>query len=184
MSEIASKGQLRMSFLRWAFVTVPAVLLLGLLSGSMASTGSDNLWYAALQKPTGTPPNWVFPVAWTSIYILIGLALAVVLNARGARLRGPAVALFIVQMLLNIAWMPLFFGAHQVFWALVLIWTLFALALVTTFLFGRIRSLAAWLMVPYLVWLSYAGMLTIGIDRLNPNATTLVPPGATTQIPL
>ena len=184
MSEIASKGQLRMSFLRWAFITVPAVLLLGLLSGTMVPAGSDNRWYAALAKPAGTPPDWVFPVAWTSIYILIGLALAVVLNARGARLRGAAVALFVVQMLLNIAWMPLFFGAHQVFWSLVLIWTLFALALLTTLIFGRIRALAAWLMVPYLVWLAYAGMLTIGIDRLNPGATTLVPPGATTQIPL
>lgn len=184
MSEIASRGQLRMSFLRWAFVTVPAVLLLGLLSGTMVSAGSDNRWYAALTKPTGTPPDWVFPVAWTSIYILMGFALAVVLNARGARLRGVAVALFVAQMLLNIVWMPLFFGAHQVFWALVLIWTLFALAFVTTLVFGRIRSLAAWLMVPYLVWLAYAGMLTLGIHRLNPGASTLVPPGATTQIPL
>ena len=173
-----------MSFLRWAFVTVPAVLLTGLLSGSLVSAGGENRWYAALAKPPGTPPDWVFPVAWTTIYILIGLALAVVINARGARLRGPAIALFIVQMLLNIVWMPLFFGAHQVFWSLVLIWTLFALALVTTLIFGRIRPLAAWLMVPYLVWLAYAGMLVIGIDRLNPGATTLVPPGATTQIPL
>ena len=173
-----------MSFLRWAFVTIPAVLLLGLLSASLISAGSENRWYAALAKPPGTPPDWVFPVAWTSIYILIGLALAVVINARGARLRGIAIALFVVQMSLNVLWMPLFFGAHQVFWSLVLIWSLFALAIVTTLVFGRIRSLAAWLMVPYLVWLAYAGMLTVGIDRLNPGATTLVPAGATTQIEL
>lgn len=173
-----------MSFLRWAFVTVPAVLLAELLSASLVSAGADNRWYAALAKPPGTPPDWVFPVAWTSIYVLIGIALAVVINARGARLRGAAIALFVVQMLLNIVWMPLFFGAHQVFWSLVLIWGLFALAIGTTVLFGRVRPLAAWLMVPYLAWLAYAGMLVIGIDRLNPGATTLVPSGATTQIPI
>lgn len=184
MSEIASKGQLRLSFLRWAFVTVPAVLLVGLLSGSLVTAGGENRWYAALQKPELTPPDWLFPVAWTTIYVLIGVALAVVVNARGARLRGLGIALFVVQMLLNILWMPLFFGAHQVFWSLVLIWALFALALVTTLVFGRIRALAAWLMVPYLAWLAYAGMLVIGIDRLNPGATTLVPPAATTQISL
>lgn len=184
MTEIASRGQLRLSFLRWAFVTVPAVLLVGLLSASLVTAGGENRWYAALAKPAATPPDWVFPVAWTSIYILIGLALAVVVNARGARLRGPAIALFVVQMLLNVVWMPLFFGAHQVFWSLVLIWALFALAFATTLLFGRIRALAAWLMVPYLVWLAYAGVLVISIDRMNPDATTLVPPAATTQIPL
>ena len=76
MGGIASKGQLRMSFLRWAAVTVPAVILLGFLSGSVAPAGSENAWYVALRKPAATPPGWVFPVAWTTLYALMGLALA------------------------------------------------------------------------------------------------------------
>ena len=94
MSGIASKGQLRMSFLRWAAVTVPLVLLLGFLSGRSVPAGDENGWYRALAKPALTPPGWAFPVAWTIIYVCLGLAVAMVLNARGSRGRGAAVALF------------------------------------------------------------------------------------------
>ena len=184
MREIASKQQLRSAFLRWAIVTVPLVLLLGFASARLVPTGSDNLWYAALIKPVETPPDWAFPVAWTTIYVLMGLALAMIINARGSRLRGPAILLFALSLAANLIWSPLFFGAHQVFWALVLIVIMFVLALATTFVFGRVRSSAAWLMVPYLLWLLYAGMLNWKIDQLNPNAATLVPSSAATQITL
>jgi tryptophan-rich sensory protein len=182
LGEIASPGQLRMSFLRWAFVTVPLILVLGLLSGWLAQSGEENAWYAALAKPELTPPGWAFPVAWTSLYILLGLAIAMILNARGARLRSVGVALFVMQMALNFAWTPLFFGAHQVTAAFWLIVFMLALAIAATVVFARIRKAAAWLMVPYMVWISFAGLLTLGIDRLNPNAEALVPPGASTKI--
>ncbi len=71
MSGIASKGQLRMSFLRWAIVTVPLILLLGFASGRAVPAGSENSWYVALQKPELTPPGWVFSGRWTSLYILL-----------------------------------------------------------------------------------------------------------------
>jgi len=180
--EIASKGQLRLAFLRWAIVTVPFVLLLGFTSGRLVPSGAENLWYMALQKPAETPPGWVFPVAWTILYILMGLALAMVINARGAKWRGPALALFALQLAANLAWTPLFFGAHQVFWALVLIVAILVLAIATTILFGRVRKAAAWLMVPYLVWLSYAAILNYRIDTMNPNARTLVPGEAAPQM--
>jgi benzodiazapine receptor len=182
--EIASKQQLRLAFLRWAVVTVPLLLLLGFTSARLVPTGSANSWYAALAKPAQTPPDWAFPAAWTVIYILLGLALAMIINARGSRLRGRAIGLFVVQMIVNLIWTPLFFGAHQIFWALVVIVVMFLLALSTTFLFGRIRTGAAWLMVPYLAWLVVAGILTFQIHRLNPNADTLVRPSSTTQIDL
>ena len=92
---------------------MPLILLLGFLSGRSVPAGSDNGWYQPLVKPALTPPGWVFPVAWTTLYILIGLALAMILNARGARGRGLAVALFVGQFALNLAWTPLFFGAHR-----------------------------------------------------------------------
>ncbi|MCP3732415.1 tryptophan-rich sensory protein [Sphingomonas sp. MG17] len=172
--EIASKAQLRLAFLRWAIVTVPFVLLLGFASGRLVPSGDENLWYQMLQKPAETPPGWVFPVAWTALYAMMGLALAMIINARGSRLRGLALTLFAVQLAANLVWSPLFFGAHQVFWALVLIVVIFVLALATTLVFGRIRKGAAWLMVPYLAWLCFAGILNYQIDRMNPNAETLV----------
>ena len=104
----------------------------------------------------------MFPVAWTALYILIGLALAMILNARGSRLRGVAIALFAMQMVLNLAWTPLFFGAHQVTAAFWLIVFMFVISIATTLVFGRIRKAAAWLMVPYLAWLCFAGMLDCG----------------------
>lgn len=182
MREIASKQQLRLAFLRWAVVTVPFILILGITSARIAPVGSANRWYVALTKPAETPPDWAFPVAWTAIYILMGLALAMIIHARGSRLRGPAIMLFAAQMVVNLLWSPLFFGMHQVSWSLVAIAVMFALTLATTLLFGRIRAGAAWLLVPYLAWLVYAGMLNYRIYELNPDAETLVPSSATTQI--
>ena len=182
LREIASKQQLRLAFMRWAVVTVPFILLLGFCSARLVPTGSSNRWYVGLAKPAGTPPDWAFPVAWTAIYILLGCALAMIINARGSRLRGPAIALFAMQMVVNLIWSPLFFGMHQVFWSLVALAVMFVLALATAILFGRIRAGAAWLLVPYLAWLVYAGALGYGIYELNPDAETLVPSSSTTQI--
>lgn len=182
MSEIASKGQLRLAYLRWAVVTVPLILLLGFLSARLAPSGSENLWYMRLDKPAAMPPGWAFPLAWSILYILLGLAIAMVINARRARLRGPAITLFVLQMLLNLAWTPVFFGLHQVKTALILIGVLFGLALVTSFLFGRVRKGAALLMLPYLIWICYAAFLLYRIDTLNPNADHIVPGRASDQI--
>jgi benzodiazapine receptor len=184
VSEIASPGQLRLSFLRWALVTVPLILLLGFASGRIVPAGDQSAWYRALTKPALNPPGIAFPVVWSLLYILLGLALAIVLNARGAAGRGLAITLFVVQLILNLVWTPLFFGAHQVTWALVDLVALVLVAILTTVQFSRVRRTAAWLMVPYLVWISFAACLTFGIRQLNPDAESLVPPGASTQIQL
>lgn len=171
-----------MSFLRWALFIVPLILLLGWLSGQWAGSGSENRWYAALAKPDTTPPDWSFGVVWTILYILMGLALAMILHARGANGRLLAIALFVVQLVGNLLWSPLFFGMHQVGAALWLLIAIFVLAFITTLLFARIRTAAGWLLVPYLAWLVVAGILNYQIDTLNPDAETLVVPAATTQI--
>lgn len=176
--EIATKGQLRWAFLRWAMVTVPLIILLGFGSSQFAPSGDKSAWYRELAKPALNPPGWVFPIAWTTLYILMGLALAMILNARGSRYRGLAIGLFAVQMLLNLVWTPVFFGAHLVFAALLIIVAMFVVALVTTIVFGRIRTAAAWLMVPYLAWLCFAGALNFGIMQLNPNAESIIVPKA------
>lgn len=182
MSEIASKRQLQLAFARWAIVTVPFVLLLGFASARLAPAGSANCWYAALVKPSVTPPDWAFPMAWTVIYALLGLSLATIVNARGSRLRGAAIALFALQLAVNLAWSPVFFGMHQVTWALGLLGGMFGLTAVMIAVFARIRGTAALLLVPYLAWIAFAGYLTYAIIDLNPSAETLVPSSSTTQI--
>ena len=171
-----------MSFLRWAVVTVPLIILLGFLAGRTVPMGGDSRWYVALAKPALTPPGWLFPVAWTMLYVLLGLALAMVLHARGARRRGLAITLFAAGFALNLAWTPIFFGAHRVAAALVVIGAMLAIGIATTIVFARIRPVAAWLMVPYLVWISFAGVLTWRIGQLNPDARTLVPGARTSQM--
>ncbi|HWL48179.1 MAG TPA: TspO/MBR family protein [Sphingomonadaceae bacterium] len=182
MGQIASRGQIRMVFVRWALVMVPLLLLLGMASGIISGSGYANRWFAALDKPAAMPPGWAFGVAWTILYVLMGLALATVLGARGARRRRIAIAVFVVQFVMNLAWSPLFFAAHQVDAALILIALLFIVAAVTAWRFFRIRPVAGLLLVPYLAWLLFAGYLNYEIARLNPDAGTLAPGGASTQI--
>lgn len=182
MSEIASKGQLRLSFLRWAMVAVPSVMFLGLLSGVLSGSGANNPWYAVLAKPSFTPPGWVFGAVWPVLYLLIGLSFAVVLNARRAPGRGIAIMLFVVQLACNLVWSPLFFAAHEVALAAYLAIVILALAVLTSVYFARIRTVAALLMLPYVAWLCFAALLSHQMHNLNPDAESLVPPAAHTQI--
>jgi translocator protein len=175
LTGIASKSQLRMSYLRFALFTVPLILLLGTVSGRIANSGYGNPWFDALVKPSFMPPGWAFGLVWPLLYILLGLALAMILNARGARGRGLAIGLFAAQLLLNFTWSPLFFAYHQVRTALVVIILMLILSTIATFLFARIRRTAALLMLPYLAWLAFATALNYQIMVLNPDAENLVP---------
>lgn len=182
MNEIASKGQLRLSFLRRALFVVPAILFLGFLSGRVSNSGYGNRWFDALVKPDIMPPGFAFPVAWSILYVLMGIALSIVLHARGARMRGVAILFFVLQLACNLAWSPLFFAAHKVSAALALILLILLLVIVTTVLFWRIRAVAGVLMLPYIAWLCFAATLNYEIGRLNPEAETLVAPALRTQI--
>lgn len=182
MGQIASKGQLRMSFVRWALFCVPLILFLGFLSGRISNSGYGNPWFDALAKPGWIPPGWVFGAVWGTLYILMGLAIAQVLNARGATGQRAAVALFVGQLLLNLAWSPVFFAFHKVTLALVLILAILGLAGATTFAFFSIRKPAAWMMAPYLVWLCFATALNYQVMKLNPDAESIRPASPRTQI--
>lgn len=173
-----------MSFLRYALFTVPAVVLLGTLSGRLAGSGYSNPWFAALVKPGFLPPGWAFGAAWTILYALLGLALAMLLHARGAHWRRPALALFLVQLALNYAWPPLFFAFHQAEAALVLILVMIGLSAAASVLIWWIRPAASLLLLPYLAWLCFAAALTLEIIRLNPYASALVSGAPSADIPI
>lgn len=182
MTELATHDQLRMSFLRWALVTVPATVLLGSLSGLLSNSGFGNSWFNALDMPAIMPPGWVFGVVWPALYTLLGLALAMILHARGAKGRGVALGLYAMAFIANLAWSPLFFSAHQITAAFYLILFMIAVTIATAFAFGRIRSAAAWLLVPYMAWISFAAILNYQFDVMNPDAETLAPAAASTQL--
>jgi tryptophan-rich sensory protein len=182
MTELASIGQLRGSLLRWALFLVPAVLLLGMLSGSLSGSGPGNPWFGALVKPPLYPPTLTFALVWIVLYALMGVAVAMVAAARGARWRPTALALFGVQLALNLAWSPLFFGAHQIVAALALLAVLDAAVIATIVLFRMVRPGAALLLLPYLAWILFATLLTWQLHVANPNADGRDVSGAVTRV--
>jgi tryptophan-rich sensory protein len=182
MSELASMGQLRGSLMRWALFMVPGVLLLGLLSARLSGSGVNDAWFAGLTKPTFYPPPVVFALVWIVLYLLMGLALAMVAAARGASSRTAALAAFGVQLALNLAWSPLFFGGHRIVAALVLILVLDLAVIATIVLFQRVRPVAALLLLPYLAWILFASLLTWQFHVANPHADGKESSGAVTRI--
>jgi len=132
----------------------------------------------------GNAARLVFPVVWTILYVVIGLALAMIVAARRAAGRVLAIWLFAVQFALNLAWSPIFFAGHRIGFAFAVILLMILVTLVTTLAFARIRRNAALLLLPYLVWLCFAAWLNHTIDILNPAADTLAPAAASTQVQL
>ncbi len=125
-------------------------------------------WYLTLNKPGFTPPNWLFPVAWTILYILIATAAYLVWKRRdGTAVYKTTSIIYSMQLLLNFLWSIVFFGLHQVFGGLIIIVLLLVFIILNIAWFGRFIKTAAWLLVPYLVWVSYATLLNIGIYILN-----------------
>ena len=173
-----------MSFPRIALITVPVTVLLGTLSGMLSNSGDENPWFRALQMPSFMPPGWAFPVAWTTLYICLGLSLALLIAARGARQRGAAIALFLVQLAINYSWSPVFFGLHHVEAGLALIGVMIVMTLILIPLAGRLRKAAALLLLPYLGWLCFAFALNYQVMVLNPDASKVAPDASSTDIPL
>lgn len=143
--------------------------------GAAASTGAmfqPGEWYDRLEKPSWTPPNWLFPLAWTALYLMISYAAMRVVNAEAsAREIGMAIGLWGVQIAFNTLWSPIFFGLRRLgaaMAALVCLWLAVAATMVAFF---SIDALAGWLFIPYLIWGSYAGALNWWIWRRNAVAT-------------
>ena len=182
MDETSSSRRQRNAYLRWAVLTVPPVLILGWVSGRIGDSGYGNIWFARLDKPAIMPPGWVFGFTWSILYIMMAAALAFILEARGAKGRGIAIALFVIQFALNLAWSPVFFALHKIMLAFGLIVAILLWAGITTILFWHIRRIAALLMIPYLAWLLFAGYLNWQIHLMNPWGPALVPSTGDTQI--
>ncbi len=153
----------------WVKVLICVLVIpaLGAVGGIVTSQNIAG-WYELLEKPPGTPPNWVFGPVWTLLYVLIGISLALVWDrAPSGTAKNRALVIFAVQMVLNLVWTPVFFGAYLVLAALVIIALLWIAILMTILAFLKLNRTAAWLLVPYLIWVSYASYLNAGIFWLN-----------------
>ena len=160
----------RKSWWKIAIVSVIAIELLGGLSGWVSNSGYGNGWFDALQKPSFMPPGWTFGVVWPILYALMGIAVAMILVEPPSPRRQAALTLFFVQLVLNFAWSPIFFAAHDIATAKIVIFVMAATAAAAAGQFLRLRRAAGLLMTPYLAWLIFAATLNASIEQLNPGA--------------
>jgi len=136
--------------------------------GSVFTTPSIPGWYEGLAKPAFNPPGWVFAPVWTILYAMMGLS-AYLVYEKGPRRNEvrKALAVFAGQLLLNTLWSIVFFEAHMILGAVVVIVLLWVMILASIWLFSRISKAAAYLLVPYILWVSFATVLNISLYVLN-----------------
>jgi tryptophan-rich sensory protein len=124
-------------------------------------------WYQTIQKPSWNPPNWVFGPVWTTIYALMGIAMYLIWTQPRSEQRQRALHLNAAQLILNFFWSLIFFNLHAIGWALIEIIILWVLIVRTMFAFDRVYKPAAWLLLPYIVWVTFATILNGTIWWLN-----------------
>mgnify|MGYP006293475413 FL=1 len=147
-------------------VSVALVAAVAAFGGSFTASGIGS-WYESLQKPAWTPPNWLFGPAWTTLYLMMAVAAWLVWKPAGlAAARGPLAA-YVVQILLNGVWSAIFFGLKMPGTAFAEIVVLWLAILVTLVLFWRRSKLAGALLMPYILWVTYAGALNFSVWQLN-----------------
>lgn len=175
---------------RFGFISLALSIILAQsagLIGSLATRPNIDTWYRMIEKPFFTPPDWVFPVVWPSLYLLMGIAawlvyrtcdsevnsssgtgmIPSVFRTRKRPSRALALQVYGIHLLVNTAWSFLFFGLKMPGVALAGILLLLAMILLTADMFYRIRPSAGYLMIPYLIWVSYATVLNGSIWWLN-----------------
>lgn len=163
MSKFTMKTQ-ALGLLGWLAATFIAAAV------GAAASAQAGPFYAQLARPGWAPPGWLFGPVWTALYVLMAIAAWLVWRVGGFRAARSALSLFVVQLAVNALWSWLFFGMHrgaQAFADIVLLWVLIVATLRA---FWRIRPLGGALLVPYLLWVSFAAVLNHSIWQLNPQA--------------
>lgn len=136
--------------------------------GTVFTTPAIPTWFAALEKPSFAPPNYLFGPVWTVLYFLMGISLYLIWKkGTKAKKNRDAIFLFGVQLVLNTIWSPVFFGAKNLFLALLIIIFLWIYILKTIAAFAKIDKRAAYLLYPYILWVSFATVLNFSLAVLN-----------------
>ncbi|MGB4859131.1 MAG: TspO/MBR family protein [Dokdonella sp.] len=149
---------------RWR--SLLAFLVATFAAAALGSLSMPDAWYAALNKPSFNPPSWIFGPVWTVLYVLIAVAGWRVWKQAGGWCG--ALSLWLLQLVLNGLWTPLFFSMHRIDLALIDIVALVVVLIATIIAFFKRDRVASWMLVPYLSWVSFATLLTASIYRLNP----------------
>ncbi|TCD08554.1 tryptophan-rich sensory protein [Pedobacter frigidisoli] len=148
-------------------INIALTLGVGALGG-WATAQSVKTWYPTLNKPSFNPPDWLFAPVWTSLYVLIGIAAYLVWVKRDKIEHFPrTVAIYCIQLILNLGWSFIFFYLHEVGFALAEIILLLIIIVVNALMFYKIDKWAGYLLIPYILWVSFASFLTYSIFILN-----------------
>lgn len=154
--------------IRWKTLLICLAIPLAVGGLSALASGGGMRDFAALNQPPLSPPGWLFPVAWTILYLLMGSAsYPVVVESIPPVQRQQALFVYGLQLIVNFFWSPIFFSAKAYLFAFVWLLLLWVLILITALRFARIRPAAGWLLIPYLLWVTFAGYLNIGVYLLN-----------------
>lgn len=152
--------------LRAILLVVIVIATVG-LGGVSALAGGPDAWYAALERPPLSPPNWVFGPVWTLLYAMMGVSCWLLVTSPTSRERTISLALFATQLLLNLAWTPIFFRLHRTDLASIEIVILLVAIVATIYFSSRVSKFAALLLLPYAAWVSFATYLCLGFWWLN-----------------
>jgi translocator protein len=141
-------------------------LFTGFLAGIVTSENIQ-IWYQTLNKPPFNPPNFLFAPVWTTLYTLMGISLFLILQSKKSDLRSKAISIFCLQWFLNFCWSFIFFKFHNLGFALVEIICMWVSILYMIYIFKKINPWAAYLQIPYILWVSFASVLNASIWLLN-----------------
>jgi len=147
-------------------ISILLPLSVGAIAGMFTSQAVP-VWYASLNRPSFSPPNWVFGPVWTTLYILLGISFFLIWKEEATKARDLAIKVFLVQMLLNFAWSFIFFYFNLIGVALIEIILLWISIASMIYLFYKIKPVAAYMNIPYLLWVSFAAILNAGYYFLN-----------------
>lgn len=155
-----------MKFLAF-ILNIALTLCVGALGG-YATAQSVSVWYPTLNKPSFNPPNWLFAPVWTTLYILIGIAAYLVWIKRDKIVHFPrTIAIYLIQLILNLAWSFIFFYLHEIGFTLAEIILLLIFIVINAITFYKVDKWAGYLFIPYILWVSFASFLTYNIFILN-----------------
>ena len=151
-----------------SLITIPLIVGIGILMGYLSNSGFSNDWYARLDKPAFQPPGWAFGAVWTTLYTMMGIALSILWRARNDKSAAtPAMQLFTIQFILNLAWSFIFFRMENPRGAFFEILVLNVAIVLTIVAAWRVSKVAAVLLIPYLCWTLFATVLNGTIWRMN-----------------
>lgn len=161
-----------MKKINWIKLIIALILpqLAGLI-GFLATAQAISTWYVSLNRPNFAPPNWLFAPVWILLFILMGIAFYLIwaktVKKEEKKLQDRAIRLFLIQLVFNTLWSIIFFGQQLLFLAFLEIIMLWILILLTILQFKKLNQLSAYLMIPYLLWVSFAGILNLAFALLN-----------------